>query len=426
MDGSGPAAAVGNRLNGQAAPAYSDATGQLIALLVPALMFLEVKIGGRLFLSEILLAGMLPWLFKVRSHLLAGAMQRRFFQLALFWLLAQMISDLVCDTPFVDWSRGWAKIIFLVINFTAIYLLLANRVERYFMFAAGIALGQIMAYFFNPNVFAAGLPWKFGYGHALTLLVILVASRLSLAQAGRLVPAAAMLGMGLINFYMGFRSLGLICLLGGLVLVTRTSQASGLKAMVKFTTLIGLTMVAVMSIYSLAASHGYFGEKEQQRYARQSAGAAGVLVGGRSEILASSQAVMDSPIIGHGSWAKDPKYVQIMNDKLEKLGYQDKALSDSDLIPSHSYLMGAWVEAGVVGAIFWLFALYVTVRGLIASYSIHFYILPLILFEAFSFLWDIPFSPFGAEARLYAAFTLALMIFSLRLARESEAAGERR
>ena len=38
---------------------------------------------------------------------------------------------------------------------------------------------------------------------------------------------------------------------------------------------------------------------------------------------------------------------------------------------------------------------------------------PLFIFEAFNFLWNIPFSPFGAEARIYAAYDFALMMFAI-------------
>jgi hypothetical protein len=91
--------------------------------------------------------------------------------------------------------------------------------------------------------------------------------------------------------------------------------------------------------------------------------------------------------------------------------------SESDLIPTHSYILGAWVEAGFVGAIFWFWVLVLTVRALIATYGIKSTLVPLIAFAAFNMLWDIPFSPFGAEGRLYAAYDLSLMLFALTLSR---------
>jgi hypothetical protein len=37
----------------------------------------------------------------------------------------------------------------------------------------------------------------------------------------------------------------------------------------------------------------------------------GLLLGRRAEILSSSAAIMHSPIIGHGSWANAPMYIDI-------------------------------------------------------------------------------------------------------------------
>ncbi len=395
--------------------------GNVFACLIPMLMFLEINVGGRLFLSEILLAVMLPWLLAIRGHSLADPLPRRLLLLGLLWLLALIVSDEIRDTPFEDWSRGWAKIIFLLVDFTAIYLLLAGRELRYFMFAAGIALGQILGYFFNPNDYALDYPWKFGYGSAVTVLVIL-ASSMHFTRTGRFISAAVMLAMGAVNFYMGFRSLGSICLLGGWMLLVKQSYHSGLGNAVRMALLSGAAIAVTIIFYDFGASRSYFGEVERAKYQMQSSGEMGVLLGARSEILASAQAVKDSPVIGYGSWAKDPKYAQIMADELAQLGYEVQGVMESDLIPTHSYLMGAWVEAGVVGAIFWLFGLLLIARTLIASYDGKSILMPLIIFEAFNFLWSIPFSPFGAEARLYAAYDFALLMFALSLSKAPAAA----
>lgn len=399
-----------------------DLFGNILACLIPTLMFVEVNLGGRLFFSEILLVGMLPALVAVRGNLLSDRLPRRVVVLGLLWLAALIVSDEIRGTPFEDWSRGWAKIAFLLIDFSSIYLFLNGRQQRYFMFALGIALGQTLGYFFNPNDFAHDYPWKFGYGTAVTMFVILAASRwYSDDRAGKLFSAAALLAMGAVNFYMGFRSLGLVCLLAGWLLMVRRSYLSGVNNAAKMALLVGTAIVCAIAFYDYGASQSYFGEGERDKYLMQSSGNMGVILGARSEILASAQAVADSPLIGHGSWAKDPKYAEIMANDLAQLGYEVWGVRESDLIPSHSYLMGAWVEAGLGGAIFWLFGLLLIFRVLLGSYRVDSILMPIIVFEAFNFLWAIPFSPFGAEARLYAAYDFALLMFALSLRRHPDA-----
>lgn len=393
-----------------------DLFGNALAFLIPTLMFVEVNLGGRLFFSEVLLVCMLPVLLTIRGHLISDRLPRRLLFLGFLWLAALIVTDEIRGTPFEDWSRGWAKIIFLLIDFSSIYLFLNGKEKRYFMFALGIAVGQLLGFFFNPNEYAHDYPWKFGYGTAVTMLVILAASRLYSGQhAGKFLSAAALLLMGALNFYMGFRSLGLVCLLGGWLLVVRRSYHAGVNDAVKKALLVGAAIVCAMVFYDYGASRAFFGEEEKAKYMLQSSGNMGVLLGARSEILASAQAVADSPFIGHGSWAKDPKYAEIMADDLAHFGYEVWGVRDSDLIPSHSYLMGAWVEAGVAGAIFWSFGLLLIYRVLLGRYRVDSILMPVIMFEAFNFLWSIPFSPFGAEARLYAAYNFSLMLFGLSL-----------
>ena len=94
------------------------------------------------------------------------------------------------------------------------------------------------------------------------------------------------------------------------------------------------------------------------------------MLGGRPEILVSSRAVLDSPILGHGSWAKDFKYNEMLNDLLIEQGKRENYLQDLDpdwrgLIPVHSHLMGAWVWAGILGAIFWAYIFWLVIKGIV-------------------------------------------------------------
>jgi O-antigen ligase len=183
----------------------------------------------------------------------------------------------------------------------------------------------------------------------------------------------------------------------------------------------GVAISGITGLYGYGASEGWLGDEARAKYLTQSSGNMGILLGARNEILASAQAIIDSPVIGHGSWAKDPKYADILVSALGQHGYEIQGESESDLIPSHSYIMGAWVEAGFVGAVFWLWALMLTARVLIATQGANSALAPLIAFVAFSLLWNIPFSHFGAEGRLYTAYDLSLMMFALTLSRSSVA-----
>ncbi len=399
----------------------SNVFGDAFACLIPMLTFVEVEIVGRLFLPEILLLLMFPFLLIFRGHLLLAPLPKKLILLGFIWLLSQIATDMIRDTPIEDASRGVSKIIFLLLNFSSIYLYINGKKNRLFMFALGIALGQILMYFINPNIYAENYPWKFGYGSGVTLLIVL-AAQFRFFSRRKLLSAIIILSAGLLNFYTDFRSLGLICALtGGFIIITKsvnfgyhTIKPADIAKLILFG---GIAIYAITAFYSYSVNDDWFGEEVREKYLLQSTGDMGLLLGGRAEILASSQAIIDSPIIGHGSWAKDPKYVDTMLYALSQHGYALQGALNDDLIPTHSYIMGAWVEAGLAGAIFWFFALMLTLRGLTVCYQTNAAYTPLVSFIAFNLLWNIPFSPFGAEGRLFSAYDLSLMIVTLSMTR---------
>ena len=180
---------------------------------------------------------------------------------------------------------------------------------------------------------------------------------------------------------------------------------------------LAVAVVGVLQLYDAAASGGLLGSDAQAKYVDQS-GTFGVLLGGRSEVLASTQAIIDSPILGHGSWAKDFKYVDLLAQRLSSLGYEVGAgPSDVGLIPAHSYLMGSWVWAGFLGGLFWLAILGIAVWLLANLYSFRVELAPLLVFSATLLVWAIAFSPYGFSARITAPYGVALCLLGLRLVR---------
>lgn len=392
----------------------------IFVFVIPCLLFLEFNIGGRLFAPEILLLGVLPILVLSKGRELFEPIPRTLILLSFFWLVGQILTDLVRDIPFEDYSRGWAKIIFFSTNFMALYLLLGLSKRRWLVFAAGLATGLAITFFYSPSEYALDYPWKFGVGFSVTFALIMSTHSKTLGKYGATVLILALAAF--INFYFAFRSLGLICVLTALIFILHrwrfTAPNSALRTGKGVLVLIfaGCTMLlyGLLQLYSLAESTGLFGEIEQQKYESQSAGDFGVFLGGRNEFLASSQAIFDSPLIGHGSWAKDERYVELIQIRLEQLGYEGFGFRESDQIPSHSYLLGSWVEAGIFGGLLWIWVLRLVYRFFRDSYFTHFTPAPWVVFSVLLLSWNVLFSPFGADQRLLAAYQIALIMLALR------------
>ncbi len=392
------------------------------AFVLPTISFVEITIVGRLIVTEILLLAMLPWLWNARDRL---PLPRWFVVLWAGWLLGQIVTDLVVGSPFEDFARGWAAIIFTITDFVAI-LVLASTPRRARLFALGLAAGSVLGYLFVPNAYAAADPWKWAFALPAGLAL---AAGLSGSTGSRRpwLPFAAFAVLGLLNLYLGFRSLGGVTLLtaGYFVLgaISGRRRVSSDRSMLRAAA--GLAILAVVAIcvlqaYDVAASQGLLGADAQTKYETQS-GTFSVLVGGRSEVLASSQAIIDSPILGHGSWAKDFTYVDLLAERLSSLGYEVGAgPSDVGLIPAHSYLMGSWVWAGFMGGLFWLAVLGISTRLLAKLYSFRVDLAPLLVFSTMLLLWNIAFSPYGFSARITAAYAVALCLLGLRLVRRDQ------
>jgi hypothetical protein len=361
-------------------------------------------------------------LFLLTFLYLAGRMRiwpaipraRTFIVLCLLWLASQILTDLVRHTTFDPIARSWSNISITLAAFISLITLLCGRPRRIVIYGWGCALGGIIVYFVRPNDFAAAEPWKFGIGLPVTLGVILIASR---KECRGVLAIQLCTIIGVVNVFMGFRSMGEFCLAAALYLVIMRSVRN--KKSNALTLPTGMKLVIVVSLllsagglawaYQYAAGHGMLGEEAESKFNVQSAGKYGFLLGGRTEMLGSIPAIYDSPIIGHGSQAADPKYLLIMQESLAVLGYdqaaegfEQTAEEGRNAIPVHSYFFGAWVWAGLLGAVFWGWVWTLPVRTLIRVYPGTLYILPLVAFAAFELLWDIPFSPYGTYSRITA------------------------
>ncbi len=390
----------------------------VLVLLVPATQFIEIHAVGRLFMPDLLLAFILPMLFVAHGKHLRERLPKIFFLLAFLWLFGQVATDIFRATGFRDYIRGWAKIAFTLVNFAALYLLLYGHPRRLILYAVGMVVGGFIGYFINPNLYAVDMPWKFGYGVPATLSLVLLAvviiehRRIGPYVAGGVLAVAAAL-----NTFMGFRSLSGICFLAACYLFIQiqwgrwvADKGGRVRQMLLIGILLAITGAGMIQIYDYSARSGLLGQDAKEKYEAQTAGEYGLLLGGRSEVLVSSRAILDSPFLGHGSWAKDHHYSSLLTELRREAGYVAGEEDEEGLIPTHSHLLGAWVEAGLMGAIFWAWVLSLPVRILLRPDTVVDHLTPLIAFFAFFLIWDILFSPYGAERRFLTPYYVVVMM----------------
>jgi hypothetical protein len=289
-----------------------------------------------------------------------------------------------------------------------------------------MVLGGFLSFWIIPDEGTAAAPWKFGIARPLSLAVILLASR---KECRGLWPIIFSSAIGILNIAMGSRSTGGVCLAAALYLVvtrsmdkqsTRKSKL-GAGAVVAIAVSLLLWLAGTFWAYRYAAANGILGEDARDKFERQSSGKYGLLLGGRMDAVGAFFAIYDSPILGHGSWAKDPTYLIAQERALSLMDYTVEGDVSPDeleegLIPSHSHILGAWVDAGILGALFWVSVLIVTVRRLARVQSPSAPLLPLASFAAFTLLWDVLFSGYGAEMRMITTYHIVVVMSCLSVA----------
>jgi hypothetical protein len=399
----------------------------VLVFLIPFFQFVQIKIIGVLSGSDVLLLLSFFYLAARLRLRVSTPLAKKFIVLCLLWLLSQIATDLIRHTGVQDLARTWSSISVTLVVFTVLFTLLYGRPRRIILYGWGCAFGGIIAFFVRPNDFAADYPWKFGLALPVTTAVVLLASR---KECRGNLPIQLCIIIGVINVLLGARSMGEFCLAAAMyVFFTRNvHKKKSITVKLQTKTKVAIAISLLLSAgglawaYQYVAGHGMLGEDAQSKFNAQSAGKFGFLLGGRTEILGSLPAIYDSPLIGHGSEAKNPKYLLIEQETLAVLGYDQVAAGfeqteeeGSGAIPTHSYLFSAWVWAGVLGAVFWAWVWSLALRTLIRAYPRTLYLLPLVAFGAFELLWDIVYSPYGTYSRISAPYYVVIFMSCLEI-----------
>ncbi len=398
----------------------------ILVFLIPLMQFIELHVVGLLSGTDILLIVTFVYLGIRGKIKLETSQAKRFMALCSLWLASQVVTDVVRHTAFADYSRGWSNIGLTLVNFAVFFSLLYQKPTRLAVYGWGLAIGSLLRFWIIPTDLMQADPWKFGISYPVTLAVLLFASRKKCRGQWPIILAIA---IGIIDIFMGTRSLGGYCVAVALYLsITRhlRTKAGGtvkLKAgsvlVIAASLVIGV--IGIVWAYSYAARAGMLGADARVKYAEQTSGKYGLLLGGRVEVLGSLPAIWASPILGHGSWARDPLYLILEKRGLVMLGYDIKEfLTIEDLregsIPAHSYIFGSWVNAGILGAIFWAWVFVLIAKALLRIYPATVPLLPFAAYAGFQMLWDILYSPYASDARIITPYFIVLLMTCMSMA----------
>jgi O-antigen ligase len=378
----------------------------------------SANIVGSLPGDEIILFPLLPLALLAQGK---RAFDRRylwFYLLIAGWLLGTLIADIYNGSPPVNRMKGTARVIFFAFDFIVLAVLLNGRARRLVIFTMSIVAVMLVGSWQFRGSF--NVQWKFGVSEGLAMIAMLVSSYYYAKRRYWICFSISLVLAGL-NLIYGFRSqLAIVFVAAVLILPifgqARTIRGSsrsgyGTSKVVMLLVLAGGAAYMANVAIKYAARRGFFDESTQAKFETQSEGDYGVLVGGRPETLVAIQAIRDSPIIGHGSFPYGPQYRQLQQDIQYEHGYSDTDEPEEvefEVIPTHSHLTLGWVESGILGGVFWIYVLVLTLRAIFRLSAMRPQLAPLYSYFLVSFLWDILYSPFGSVNRIWAAFYILL------------------
>jgi hypothetical protein len=388
-------------------------------LLAPLLLGLvsaqSIRVGGDVYVGEILAVLLI---LPIRGRLRLPQAEKRIVLFGLLWSAAQLLSDVLNRTAPVDSAKGVLAPLLFIATIAGFGSYFRRQRARVPSFMLGVALGTLASQVLFPLDYFFGNPWKWGVGTAVLAVYSLHYSFLA-RRKSLIWLFVALLAFFIVSLYEDSRSMAFLPLFAGLGYALFRAERgerffklfSGRWGLARLLPLIVVSALLVnggaTALFNSQSFLSRISPAAAQKYQTQAGGTFGVLLGGRSELFVSAQAFVDSPLLGHGSWAKDTNgYRQAYADRSSEFGYsQDSQLvMASPWIPTHSYLMGALVWSGFLGGVFWILVI-VTVLNLFLSVKgqVHFYF----YIGITVLIWDIMFSPFGAAARWSSAVFLA-------------------
>ncbi len=382
----------------------------------------SIRLVGDLPVGEIFLIGALPLLLFFRGKVALKMDLKVVFALIALWFVGQFVADSYNHIEIVNRMRGDALIIFFGSDLLGLWLLVAGSDKRKLMFVIGLMIGALASVKLQPSPAVEDYPWKFGYAWGTILLGLLLSSYFYSRRRFFLAALPVLVLCG-VNLILNYRSamlqlmMAFILLfpivperLAGLQLLPRAGSAGRVLVLVTFALIAGEAADALVHFVTNA---GYISEEDQAKNQSQATGG-NLLLGGRPEFVVGLRAALDAPIIGHGSWPEDRKYIEMLADMLAETNGSSGfaaliANGEGGLIPSHSHIVGSWVSAGIFGLIFWAYIIWVVLRSIVTIANMRPPLAPVYMFMLITMFWDIWFSPFALFRRLTEAFLLVVM-----------------
>jgi hypothetical protein len=381
--------------------------------LIFALSFhFSIDFVGNLYLAQIIIIlTFIFFYFHKDQNLKNSKILNNIIIFGFFWLIGQIISDIINQSIFNDYARGITKIIITIMSFYVFFKIDLKIKNGLIKILSWIVMVKILFLLMDINSFNEfKYYWKMGLGTSISIIVLIYLNHRNNYKSNT--PIFFLIILAFFSLYFETRYLFIVNLISALFIYLSNQQNK--YTIFKFTLkhIFYIIIFTALSIYifqyllkSDMLPKILYGKTISQQ------GNYGLLLGGRSDLIGGLKAIADSPFIGHGSWAKDCFYTDYINNFLLINEYGKTFTDKNCLIPGHSIILEAWIYSGFMGLIFWIYIFVILIKRIKFNFvhTSKFYLI--LIFLNTIVIWDFFLSPYGGTRLIEFPLYLAILFF---------------
>lgn len=396
---------------------FADIDGKdFLVFIIGLFSMIKVRILGTFGLSEIFI--FVLYFFVANPFIwLKHRGVTNLFLMACLWLLGVFISDRYNGTSMEDSLKGFFNVFFLIGLIPFVYWALHDNPRRMLCFWIGNAISSLFAFYIQKSVDLNEFEfdvWRVYAWH----YPFMIFSGVLFYKGKTLLACMLVEGFAIWSLFHMSRNVFLtitlsVCVILFIKYIAKENLQEHIEAFKR--KLIGLFLVLSIAgigiglAYEYLASNRILGERAYAKYYMQKHSKLG-LVSGRGDFFQSVYLVSKNPIFGYGSYARntdgalDDYYIS------NGISYNRVELHDN-MLPGHSYLMGSWLFAGILGALFWIYIIFLIGKFFRGALLYDKELIGINVLLTFAVLWNILFSPFAN--RLNFLFYIIMIILTL-------------
>lgn len=389
----------------------------IFIFIIGLLSLIKFRILGTFGASELIIFA--SYFFIDYSIARNNKQVRQMVLFAIVWLIGVFLSNLVNNTSTEDSLKGAFNVIFLILLFPFGYWALYDKPTRIMFFWAGVGVSSILGFRFQRMEMMNELSVDIWQVYAFKWIFLFLGGWFYYKGRRKLSYILLMAFGFWTMFHLSRNIFMLFSLVTAILLYIGKVDNSNFEykfyrykqGIARLLLVLCVAFIGITSVYESLASNGTLGEIAKGKYERQKNSKIG-LASGRADFLSSLYAISKKPIFGYGSYAKDKnKLIEEFNDIMGLSSPTGMTTNKLRHVPAHSYMLGAWVNAGLLGFIFWVFILkkiFIYLRYHVLNEP---RLLCLNLLLTSSMLWDIFFSPFS-DRLSFAIYMMTISILS--------------